>query len=214
MQKKQGCPVFQKSGEKMINRVKLRKEIREARRTLSFDAQQRASQQIMPFLVTHPSVINAKNIAIFLNHDGEIGTQLFIKWCWENDKSVYLPVIHPFSKHHLLFLKYSSETKLIKNKYGILDPKLNVTTLIHPSQLDIIFTPLVAFDKQGNRIGMGGGYYDRLLQPFHTTKIGPYPIGLAHDCQLIAKVPIDSWDIPLPEIITPSQHHIFKNNTN
>ena len=50
---------------------------------------------------------------------------------------------------------------MLKNKFGIWEPKLNVQNVLPLKELDILFTPLVAFDKQGNRLGMGGGFYDR-----------------------------------------------------
>jgi 5-formyltetrahydrofolate cyclo-ligase len=68
----------------------------------------------------------------------------------------------------------------------------------------------VAFDETGARLGMGGGFYDRTLT--HWQKINTYPIGIAHDCQRVESVPIESWDIPLPEIITPNNHYNFLNN--
>jgi 5-formyltetrahydrofolate cyclo-ligase len=93
------------------------------------------------------------------------------------------------------------------NRYGIYEPKLEQLHTCALNKLDIIFTPLVAFDQEGNRIGMGGGYYDRMLAPWFKEKRGPYPIGLAHDCQKVSKLPVEEWDVPLPEIITPSQHY-------
>ncbi len=80
------------------------------------------------------------------------------------------------------------------------------------SQLDIIFTPLVAFDATGQRLGMGGGFYDRTLQDWeiaYAQQRGPYPIGLAHDCQRVDVLPVQDWDVPLPEIITPSTHYLW-----
>jgi 5-formyltetrahydrofolate cyclo-ligase len=52
---------------------------------------------------------------------------------------------------------------------------------------------------------MGGGYYDRTLAPFATNQTGPKAIGLAHDCQQVDRLPIESWDIPLSTIMTPSK---------
>lgn len=57
---------------------------------------------------------------------------------------------------------------------------------------------------------MGGGFYDRTLQGWqqrHRLGVGPYPIGLAHDCQRVAALPVAAWDVPLPEIITPQAHY-------
>ena len=188
----------------------LRTDIRNKRQSLSAEFQALAGRQLADKLSQHLRVKQSCNIAIFLSNDGEINTIPFIEWCWANNKKVYLPVIHPFSKGHLLFIRYDPNTKMIKNKYGILEPALNAQNIIDPLQLDIIFTPLVAFDKLGNRLGMGGGYYDRLLAPWFKNKIGGIPIGLAHDIQQVKQIPLEAWDIPLPEIITPTQT-IFVN---
>ena len=67
------------------------------------------------------------------------------------------------------------------------------------NELDIIFTPLVAFDRQGNRLGMGGGFYDRTLQQWQQKSF--IPVGLAHQCQQVEKLPVETWDIPLERIL-------------
>lgn len=87
-----------------------------------------------------------------------------------------------------------------KNRYGILQPKLNVQNVVPLEQIDIIFTPLVAFDKNGNRIGMGGGFYDRTLQ--HWQQKSFLPVGLAHRCQQLDNLPTEIWDIPLAMVLT------------
>lgn len=92
-----------------------------------------------------------------------------------------------------------------KNRYQILEPTLDVRAVKPVNKLDIICTPLVAFDNSGQRLGMGGGYYDRTLSQWHQHKQGPYPLGLAHDCQHVEQLPSEQWDVPLPKIITPSK---------
>jgi len=161
-------------------------------------------------LTTHREISSANSVALYLSNDGELELQLFIHWCWQNKKEVYLPVVHPFSKGHLLFLKYQSDTSMNISDLGIREPKLDVRLIKHASEMDVILTPLVAFDASGNRLGMGGGFYDRTLaaclQPSKRHNIKPpYPIGIAHDCQQVEHLPIEHWDIPLPEIITPTQ---------
>ena len=87
--------------------------------------------------------------------------------------------------------------KFIKiNKYGIPEPE-NPKNLVFP---DVIFVPLVAFDKFKYRIGYGGGYYDRYIQKFQIKKIIK-TIGIAHSCQKINKVPINKYDKKLDLII-------------
>ncbi|MEI6894555.1 MAG: 5-formyltetrahydrofolate cyclo-ligase [Colwellia sp.] len=188
-------------------RKELRKDIRLRRHSLSATEQHNAAIALSQRLSKHSRVQQAQRIAVYLSNDGELSTSHFIDWCWQQKKEVYLPVIHPFSPGHLLFLRYQQETKLVNNSYGILEPKLDVTQVCPIKCLDIICTPLVAFDSSGARLGMGGGFYDRSLAHWQQTKL--YPMGLAHDCQWVAKVPVENWDIPLPEIITPNKNHLF-----
>ena len=94
----------------------------------------------------HPLVQKAQKIAITLAYDGEIGTHPFIDWCWHQGKQVYLPIVHPSKQGQLLFLEYSKQTEMLSNRYGILEPKLEGEQTCPITGLDIIFTPLVAFD--------------------------------------------------------------------
>ncbi|MGB5446010.1 MAG: 5-formyltetrahydrofolate cyclo-ligase [Psychromonas sp.] len=189
-----------------LSRTEIRNQMRILRRDLSGEQQKTDADRLFTRLIKHPRVQQAEKISVTLAHDGEIDTLRFIEWCWENNKKIYLPVVHPFSKGHLLFLQYSPMTEMVLNRYGIIEPKLDQLHTCPAGDLDLVFTPLVAFDGQGNRIGMGGGYYDRMLAPWFKDKSGPYPIGLAHDCQQVTELPIAEWDVPLPEIITPSKH--------
>jgi len=195
-------------------RQALRTNIRIKRQSLSKTEQSKASADLFIQLISHEKINQAEHIAIYLANDSELDALPFVHWCWQNNKSVYLPVIHPFCEGQLLFLKYDQNTKMQINQYGISEPKLDVTAIKLVKELDIIFTPLVAFDKQGNRLGMGGGFYDRTLarwfQDYQTnTLTKPYPIGLAHDCQHVLEVPCELWDVPLPEIFTPEHHYKF-----
>lgn len=198
----------------MQSRTQIRQTIRARRLSLSSNEQCVAANLLVKRLVSYPKVQTAKHIAIYLTNDGELDTMPFIQWCWSQLKSVYLPVVHPFSKGYLLFLKYTPDTPMCKNKFGILEPKLNVNNIQLVDNVELIFTPLVAFDESGARLGMGGGFYDRTLQKWFSQyqqnkNIMPHPIGLAHNVQLVASIPSEDWDIPLPEVITPTHHYHF-----
>ncbi|MBA6257095.1 MULTISPECIES: 5-formyltetrahydrofolate cyclo-ligase [unclassified Colwellia] len=198
----------------MKTRDVLRQEIRYQRSLLNADQQAEQSLLLSKRLIKEKVVKGVKHIAIYLANDGELNTQPFINWCWESNIAVYLPVIHPFSQGNLLFLHYTETSALIKNKYGILEPKLDVRHIITVANLDIIFTPLVAFDRYGNRLGMGGGFYDRTLATWYAQykqnqQTKPLPIGLAHDCQKVDNIPSETWDIPLLKIITPTTSYHF-----
>lgn len=202
-------------------RSQVRHQIRTLRQAITELEQAVAAQKLLTQLCAQPKIQQANHIAIYLPRDGELDGLPFIKWCWQQQKSVYLPVIHPFTKGQLLFLKYQSNTPMHLSRYGINEPKLDVRLIKHVDEIDVILTPLVAFDSTGNRLGMGGGFYDRTLAHWYEKNklllnsndknnlSKPYPIGIAHDCQHVNNLPIQAWDIPLPEIITPTQKIII-----
>ncbi len=190
-------------------RDEIRKAIRQKRRLLTLDEQQQAAEQLCEQVLSHPKIKQAQTIALFLSFDGEIDTSPLITQLWALNKQVCLPVLHPFHRHHLLFLRYDPTTQLVKNRFNIFEPPLNVNNIIPISDIDIIFTPLVAFDEFGQRLGMGGGFYDRTLENWQQQSF--YPMGLAHTCQQVKPLPSADWDIPLPEIITPNKIWSFNN---
>ncbi|MDF2154103.1 5-formyltetrahydrofolate cyclo-ligase [Vibrio sp. CAU 1672] len=187
------------------SRQDFRKLIREKRNALCSDTQYQAGLDLVQQFTQLPEIHSAQHIALYLSADGELDTKPLIQWLWQEKKSIYLPAIHPFAKGHLLFLNYLNDDQLVYNKYGILEPKLDIRHLIPQGELDLILTPLVGFDSIGHRLGMGGGYYDRTLAHWFATGKGAKPIGIAHDCQHVDRLPIASWDVPLPKIVTPSK---------
>ena len=180
-------------------RNQLRQQIRKTRANLTALQQQQAEDSITQQALALIEERNAQHIALYLSFDGEISTDKLIKILWAQGKQVYLPVLHPFNPNHLLFLRYLPDTPMCQNKFGIWEPKLNVQNVLPLDELDILFTPLVAFDKQGNRLGMGGGFYDRTLQ--HWQKSPFIPVGLAHQCQQVEQLPTEAWDVPLHQIL-------------
>lgn len=188
-----------------LSRQDFRASIRQKRNQLSSDTQHLAGLDLVTQASTLAEFQHAQHIALYLTTDGELETMPLIESLWKQGKKTYLPVIHPFSKGHLLFLHYHSSTPMVLNRYSIPEPKLDQTQIIPVSSLDVICTPLVGFDSSGHRLGMGGGYYDRTLEPWFKTGKGPMPIGLAHDCQHVESLPIEDWDVPLPKIVTPTK---------
>lgn len=182
-----------------VQRQQIRRQIRKTRANLTALQQQRAAQFITEQALKLIKTRQAENIALYFSFDGEISTQPLIEALWAQNKKVFLPVLHPFAKHHLLFLRYLPDTPMVQNHFGIWEPKLNVKNVLPLNELDILFTPLVAFDKQGNRLGMGGGFYDRTLQDWQQKHF--IPVGLAHACQRVEQLPIEHWDVPLFDIL-------------
>ena len=194
------------------SRPLLRQKIRDLRKTISVEQHAHYSAQLVDRFMHHERINKASCVALYMSVDGEVDTAGVINWCLNNNIQVALPVLHPFCKGHLLFLNYDKNTIMINNKYGIPEPELDVRNVIPLNRIDIMCTPLVAYDSHGNRLGMGGGYYDRTLQIYNQTGKGPYPVGLALDIQEVEALPTEIWDVPLPEIITPTRDIIFEKN--
>ncbi len=188
----------------MLNRAQLRTEIRNRRQQLSAQAQQDAAIGLVRQLLPCAEVLAAQHIALYLSNDSEINTTALIQALWQAGKTLYLPILHPFCAGYLIFQRYQPTTPLLPNRFGIPEPKLNCAELLPVQQLDLIFTPLVAFDSLGQRLGMGGGFYDRTLSQLaanHHCRL----IGLAHDCQQVPQLPVEPWDQPLHAVATGSR---------
>lgn len=191
-----------------LNRKEIRANIRAARRSLSPDQQSSLGKQACTLMLAKLKFLRVKHLAIYLTNDGELDTRVLIEALWKLDIQVYLPRLHPFSKGNLVFLAYTPSTPLVQNSLKIWEPKLDITQMILPHRLDVVVTPLVAFDLTGNRMGMGGGFYDRTLANW-TTRGKPFPIGFAHDCQQVESLPCEHWDVPLPMLVTPTRVLLF-----
>jgi 5-formyltetrahydrofolate cyclo-ligase len=187
----------------MIQRQVIRQQVRHLRRAMTDEQQAQAAEQLAELALNYAPVPAARHIALFLSVDGELNTRPLIARLWHLKKAVYLPVLHPFSPGNLLFLRYSPDTPLHTNKLRIPEPPLDIRQLITLDQLDLMMVPLVAFDQHGQRLGMGGGFYDRTLQNWR--QHGFLPVGLAHDCQQVDSLPVAEWDVPLPAVMTPSK---------
>ncbi|MCP3128506.1 5-formyltetrahydrofolate cyclo-ligase [Shewanella sp. KJ2020] len=187
-----------------VSRDQLRKTIRSARKSLSVTEQSQASINACQRMLDALKAKKVKHVALYLTHDGELATPPLIEALWQLGIQTYLPRLHPFNAGQLVFLHYSANTPMQPNQFGILEPKLDVRAIMPIERLDVVITPLVAFDLKGNRMGMGGGYYDRTLANWQD-KGKPLPMGYAHDCQQVPRLPCEHWDVPLPFIITPSR---------
>lgn len=183
------------------NLKNLRQQLRQARRNLSLSQQTLASQQLLKQLSSQTYFLTAQHIAIYLPADGEINTQPLIQLAWQLNKQVCLPRLNPLKKGYLDFLRYEPNTQLATNHFGLAEPAFNPSQLIALESLDIIFLPLVGFDAAKNRLGMGGGYYDRSLARLKNSYRKPRLIGLAHSCQQVEQLKPQPWDIPLDKLI-------------
>ncbi len=194
----------------MRDRDDLRARIRTARRLMGQPERQRAGERLAERIAGLDCYRRADTVAASLAFDGEVDLADTMRIAWGQGKSVYLPVLQP--GRTLLFAPYTSTTTLQTNGFGILEPDVDEAALVPPRALDLVLVPLVAFDQQGNRLGMGGGYYDRsfaflLEQP----ALGnPVLLGAALELQKVAELIPQPWDVPLHGIVTDHQTYAIR----
>ena len=138
--------------------------------------------------------INKKKIGGYFPANFEVDDLQLLKIFEKNKYEISLPVIK--KNFQMDFYRWSFSEPLKINKYGIPEPTIKDIT--YP---DIIFVPLVGFDKRLNRLGYGGGYYDRLLGKLSKKK-KIIKIGLALSVQQVNKVPVNKYDQKLDFIVT------------
>ena len=121
-------------------------------------------------------------------------------------KKLYVPVVRGMT---MTFAELAADAKLAANVFGILEPKLGAKTDLR--KLDLVLTPLVAFDDHGVRIGVGRGYYDRAFRFLRHRSIWRRPklLGVAYELQLVAPLVPSNWDVPLFGVVTESRVRRF-----
>jgi len=191
----------------------LRKQLRTKRQSLTKKQQQSHSlsalKHLNELLKTQP---NGAKIAFFISQDGELETSSSIQLLWKENYRVYLPVLECQPDTHMAFAQYSNNSKMTLNKFGILEPVVPFEAHCKGEEMNVVLVPLVGFDADGNRLGMGGGYYDRTFEfksINNTTQ--PLLVGWAHSCQEVAKLISEPWDVPLDAIITEKGYTQFSN---
>lgn len=183
--------------------TRLRKLCRQARNALTPQQQAEHAQQAMRHLLRQGWLQRPKKIALFLAQDGELETTPLMQALAKHHQ-LYLPVLKTKRGRSMAFAPYHPmRSRLYANQFNILEPISQHQHHLFANQLDIIILPLTCFDSQKNRMGMGGGFYDRALRfkRFHPN-IKPKLIGWAHQCQQVTEITPRYWDIPLDAIVT------------
>jgi 5-formyltetrahydrofolate cyclo-ligase len=150
--------------------------------------------------------VRSRHIAFYLSNDGEIDLRPLIDEAQRRGKSTYLPVLNAWPRTRMAFQRVRRGEALVRNRFRINEPRTNRHAQRKTWSLDLILLPLVGFDAEGGRLGMGGGFYDRSLAFKNRRKNGLKPslIGVAHECQKVEKLQMAAWDIPLNATVTDS----------
>lgn len=185
-------------------KAQLRQRLRERRRRLLASYQAQCAQRITHHLLHSPYFQKAKHIALYAPFDGEVPTTPILERALLLHKYCYLPAL---KGNQLQFMQIDQHTPLIHNRYGINEPNSTVSTKVIPPQaLDLVLVPLVAFDRKGYRLGMGGGYYDRTFRKKGAKR--PLLLGLGYDFQKVGFVPHTNLDVVLDAVITEKQFYL------
>jgi 5-formyltetrahydrofolate cyclo-ligase len=189
----------------------LRRRLRTRRNNLSVEERRSAARRLTGNVAGTRLFLTSRRIACYLPNDGEIDTGDIIEHAGRLRKTCYLPVLSRLSHDRLWFARIGADTEFSLNRFGIPEPVVKARELVRAQELDLILMPLVGFDGRGNRLGMGGGFYDRSLEFLrhrrHWRK--PHVLGLAYDFQRVNGLAPDPWDIPLQGVVTDQAVYLF-----
>ncbi|MGM0947749.1 MAG: 5-formyltetrahydrofolate cyclo-ligase [Bacillota bacterium] len=174
----------------------LRKKTMEALSAVSDEDLLQKTARMYKRLFSLPEWQNASTIAVTISRGLEIPTRPVIKQAWKEGKQVCIPKCDPKSKN-MQFRTYQTDDQLETVYAGLLEPVIEKTKKVEPSQIDLIIVPGVCFDTDGFRVGFGGGYYDRFLSDYEGKTVS-----LLLECQLFSHVPRLPHDIPVHQLIT------------
>ncbi|GFM49947.1 5-formyltetrahydrofolate cyclo-ligase [Pseudomonas cichorii] len=193
-----------------LTRPQLRRQLRKARRALTPGQQRAAALGLYRQLAQHPLFRRARHISLYLPMDGEIDPRLLLRAAQRRGKATYLPVLDAWPRTKMVFQRVRPGEKFIPNRFRIPEPRINRARQRRIWALDLILMPLVGFDDEGGRLGMGGGFYDRSLAYLARRKTWKKPLllGLAHECQKVERLAQASWDVPLQGTVSDSRWYL------
>ena len=190
-------------------RSALRQQLRLTRRSISPHIQRMSAKDLLLHCRRWSEFRQARTLAFYLPVQGEISPLPLMRLAHALGKACYLPRIRPFPVGRLVFVRWHPGSRLHRQRWNIREPRQGGR--MEARGLDLVFMPLTGFDRQGHRLGMGGGFYDRTLAKLPQR---PLRVGLAHDCQQVAAIPACPWDINLQAVVTPSRLTRFRAGTN
>ncbi|GAA4859703.1 5-formyltetrahydrofolate cyclo-ligase [Luteimonas vadosa] len=151
-----------------------------------------------------PFAPSAVRVAGYWAMDGEIALH-----AWQMrlpaEVTYCLPVLH--EDQRLRFAPWRPGGSLTTNRFGIPEPAVPDDALLAPEAMDLVVVPLVAFDGACNRLGMGGGWYDRSFAFRGDRPAPPWLVGVGFSVQQVDEVPTEPWDVPLDAVCTERATH-------
>lgn len=186
-----------------MTQTHIRNTKRTARKNLLPEQRQTFSERIAKHFLASRAYHDATHIGAYLALPEEVSVQTIIDTAWSDRKYVYLPVVRAKGQA-MSFAPYAPDTPLTKDNMHIDIPDVEPANYLSANRLDLVITPLVAFDQQCNRIGMGGGFYDRTFAfKKDNSETKPLLIGVAFEIQRVhGAIQSHAWDVTPSGIIT------------
>lgn len=181
-----------------MDKKEIRKRIKDMKDLLLETEKIEEADRVFERLEQTAAFIMAKHILMYHSLPDELPTRKFLKK-WNGSKKFYLPRVNGVN---LEILPYD-ESRLELGAFHIEEPVGN--DIIPDEMIELIVVPAVAYDRRGNRLGRGKGFYDRLLSTTKATKVG-----VAFEFQIIDDVPVENHDVPMDMVISPSACHIIR----
>ena len=194
---------------KPVNNPPRRYFTRQRRQLTTNQRQQYARAASLHLLKLQQRLPANARVGLYYDGFGELPTQPLLDWCLRLNYQPYLPVVGSLgndSKHLRFVPIYHTKLINVPTRIHSLGMKQNHhRRLLWARELDVIICPLTAVDKQGNRMGMGGGFYDTTLgKSYRSGASRPLKIGWCYDFQVVEQLVRQPWDVPLDGLITPS----------
>jgi len=183
-----------------VEKKQLRKYIQDKRDNLSLGLRKKKNKEITQKFLKTTDYLNSKNIFIYYPFRSETDTTIIIKKALKESKNIILPRVEGTLVN--LYFVNDVHTQLQEGSYKIIEPIPSSCTKAHVSDINLAIVPGVAFDRNLNRLGYGGGFYDKILRnlPQSIKKIA-----LSFDIQIVPNIPVLDYDIKIDIIITESK---------
>jgi len=181
------------------SKSELRRRFRALRRGLSAPERERRERGLNRRLLAALGEQPRRLVIAYWPHDGEPDTRPALAALTLTGTTVALPVLGPGDDDFMDFRTWTPGAALAPNRYGIPEPATGAA--VDPARADVLLLPLVAWDRDGGRLGMGKAFYDRTLAPLRGAA-APRRIGVAFAFQETRRLAVDPWDVPLHAVVT------------
>jgi 5-formyltetrahydrofolate cyclo-ligase len=177
---------------------KIRRDFLALRNEMKPFLTQTCSRAVLARIKELPAYKKAKIIMFYLSCGSEVPTDLMINSALSEGKTVVVPAIESRRDRLMCAMKILKVEDACQLVYGVRQPEIKPNYAIEKCSIDLIFVPGIAFSVKGSRTGYGKGFYDRWLKDIPVEKVA----GLAYDFQIMDKLPVGKYDLPVGSIVT------------